>query len=254
MSLMTVNSASAEDLTIREYSRCSEVRSVSNTRSVMPMTPFIGVRISWLILARNSLLDRFAASATSLAARRPCSLVRKACSVSHRAVASRLTIQPADPQDDNGPDNAQREDNRNPLVVAIGEQLTLDEQPLLLVVDDVEQSLNVFHETQGFAARHPVGCHTKPLVVAQANDFIGEFNLPTYELCQRRHAALLLGVVHRQRADGRQRDRRLRNPFSVRREESVVADEDETAIADLDVLHRRPQFGDPLQDVVRVPD
>ena len=30
------------------------------------MTPFIGVRISWLMLARNSLLARFAASAASL--------------------------------------------------------------------------------------------------------------------------------------------------------------------------------------------
>ena len=34
----------------------------------MPMTPFIGVRISWLMLARNSLLARLAASAASLAA------------------------------------------------------------------------------------------------------------------------------------------------------------------------------------------
>ena len=30
----------------------------------MPMTPFIGVRISWLMLARNSLLARFAARAS----------------------------------------------------------------------------------------------------------------------------------------------------------------------------------------------
>ena len=33
----------------------------------MPRMPFIGVRISWLMLARNSLLARLAASATSLA-------------------------------------------------------------------------------------------------------------------------------------------------------------------------------------------
>ena len=33
----------------------------------MPMMPFIGVRISWLMLARNSLLARVAASAASLA-------------------------------------------------------------------------------------------------------------------------------------------------------------------------------------------
>ena len=33
----------------------------------MPMMPFMGVRISWLIVARNSLLARFDASACSLA-------------------------------------------------------------------------------------------------------------------------------------------------------------------------------------------
>ena len=33
----------------------------------MPMMPFIGVRISWLMFARNSVLDRLADSATSLA-------------------------------------------------------------------------------------------------------------------------------------------------------------------------------------------
>ena len=33
----------------------------------MPRTPFIGVRISWLITARNSDLARVAASATSRA-------------------------------------------------------------------------------------------------------------------------------------------------------------------------------------------
>ena len=31
----------------------------------MPMTPFIGVRISWLMLARNSLFAAFAASAST---------------------------------------------------------------------------------------------------------------------------------------------------------------------------------------------
>ena len=36
----------------------------------MPMMPFMGVRISWLMLARNSLLVWVAASAASLAAMR----------------------------------------------------------------------------------------------------------------------------------------------------------------------------------------
>ena len=44
------------------------VSSVSSASSVMPMMPFIGVRISWLMLARNSLLAWFASSATRVAA------------------------------------------------------------------------------------------------------------------------------------------------------------------------------------------
>ena len=48
------------------HSRCCSASSgVSSSRSVMPMTPFIGVRISWLMLARNSLLAWLAASAAS---------------------------------------------------------------------------------------------------------------------------------------------------------------------------------------------
>ena len=58
---------SAEASTVVRYSRCSGVSSVSSSSSVMPMTPFIGVRISWLMLARNSLLARLADSAASLA-------------------------------------------------------------------------------------------------------------------------------------------------------------------------------------------
>ena len=36
---------------------------VSSSRSIMPITPFIGVRISWLMLARNCDFERFASSA-----------------------------------------------------------------------------------------------------------------------------------------------------------------------------------------------
>ena len=61
MSLMTVSSDSPDALTMSRYSRCSESSSVSSASSVMPMTPFMGVRISWLMLARNSLLARLAA-------------------------------------------------------------------------------------------------------------------------------------------------------------------------------------------------
>ena len=66
---MMPSSESAEICTISRYSRCSGDSSVSSASSVMPMTPFIGVRISWLMLARNSLLARLAASAASRACR-----------------------------------------------------------------------------------------------------------------------------------------------------------------------------------------
>ncbi len=49
-------------------SRCSSVSGVSSNRPLMPMTAFIGVRISWLIVARNALLASLALSACSRAA------------------------------------------------------------------------------------------------------------------------------------------------------------------------------------------
>ena len=48
------------------------VRSVSRSRSVMPMTPLIGVRISWLIVARKSDFIREPAIAASRAAASSC--------------------------------------------------------------------------------------------------------------------------------------------------------------------------------------
>ncbi len=45
---------------------------VSSNSSVMPITPFIGVRISWLMLARNSPFARFAAAEDSRASMRSC--------------------------------------------------------------------------------------------------------------------------------------------------------------------------------------
>ena len=51
---MIVSSASPEPRTVSAYSRCSGLSSVSSSSPVMPITPFIGVRISWLMLARNS--------------------------------------------------------------------------------------------------------------------------------------------------------------------------------------------------------
>ncbi len=49
-------------------SRCSALNSVRSRTSAIPSTPFSGVRISWLMLARNSLFARLAASAASRAA------------------------------------------------------------------------------------------------------------------------------------------------------------------------------------------
>ena len=57
--------ARANRLRELELPGCS---GVSSSSSVMPSTPFIGVRISWLMFARNSLFARFAAAAASFAA------------------------------------------------------------------------------------------------------------------------------------------------------------------------------------------
>ena len=68
---MTVSSGVGRRLDQLAGTRAARAsRSVSSSSSVMPMMPFIGVRISWLMLARNSLLARLAASAASLAWRR----------------------------------------------------------------------------------------------------------------------------------------------------------------------------------------
>ena len=63
MSLMTPSRESPDDFSIPRYSRCSGTNSVFKTRSAMPRMPFSGVRISWLMFARNSLLTRLASSA-----------------------------------------------------------------------------------------------------------------------------------------------------------------------------------------------
>ena len=76
---------SVESLRMIRYSRCSSRSDVSSRSSAIPITAFIGVRISWLMLARKSLLARLAASAASLAARS--SSATRFCSVTSRAIA-----------------------------------------------------------------------------------------------------------------------------------------------------------------------
>ena len=67
ISLTMLISDSALARMVSPKSRCSGVRFESSKRPVMPIMPFMGVRISWLMLARNSLLARLAVSAASLA-------------------------------------------------------------------------------------------------------------------------------------------------------------------------------------------
>ena len=55
----------------------------------MPITPFIGVRISWLIVARNALFASLAASATARASRSRCAL--RSCSNARRTMAPTKT-------------------------------------------------------------------------------------------------------------------------------------------------------------------
>ena len=72
MSLMICSSDVAEPCTMVRYSRCSGRTSSSSMSPVNPMMPFIGVRISWLMLARNSLLMRLASSACRRASSSSC--------------------------------------------------------------------------------------------------------------------------------------------------------------------------------------
>jgi len=50
-----------------ERSTCASVSPLRRKMCAMPMMAFIGVRISWLMLARKALLARLAVSAASFA-------------------------------------------------------------------------------------------------------------------------------------------------------------------------------------------
>ncbi len=64
---MMSSSASLLEAMVRAKSRWSSFIDVSSSSVVMPITAFSGVRISWLMLARNRLLARVAASASERA-------------------------------------------------------------------------------------------------------------------------------------------------------------------------------------------
>ena len=82
---MMLRSESAELRTVSTKSRCSLVSSVSINSEVMPMMPFIGVRISWLVLARNSDLARVASSSFWLRAMSAVLLSTNCCWLSRNA-------------------------------------------------------------------------------------------------------------------------------------------------------------------------
>ncbi len=83
ISLMIVSSASPLLRIVSAKSRCSALSGVSSSSPLMPIMAFIGVRISWLIIARKEDLACVADSAASLAF---CS----SCSASLRSVMSRM--------------------------------------------------------------------------------------------------------------------------------------------------------------------
>ena len=66
-SLMICISVCADCCTSCRWCRCWSSSGPASTTSVRPSTPFIGVRISWLMWARKLLLARLAASAASRA-------------------------------------------------------------------------------------------------------------------------------------------------------------------------------------------
>ena len=67
ISLIMFNRESPQPLIVCTKSVCSSSRVVISKSCAMPNTPFIGVRISWLILAKKSLLALLASSAFCLA-------------------------------------------------------------------------------------------------------------------------------------------------------------------------------------------
>ena len=89
MSLISASSASALSRTATAHSRCSGVKSVCSSSPFIPMTPFIGVRISCDMLARKSDLARLALSAAS----RACSACRCATAIcSSAALRSVMSV------------------------------------------------------------------------------------------------------------------------------------------------------------------
>ena len=97
---MIASSASAEPWAWSANARWRSSSGVSSSSSVMPITPFIGVRISWLMLARNADFSLDASSAASRAAASSCSRSARSsssCWRSSRCSASTSVSAPTTP-------------------------------------------------------------------------------------------------------------------------------------------------------------
>ncbi len=99
MSLMITSRASPLARTVSTNSRCSPASSVSSSRPVIPITAFIGVRISWLMVARKADLAAVAASASRRArsaSTRSCTAARLIClislSMARKTTAAAVTV------------------------------------------------------------------------------------------------------------------------------------------------------------------
>src|SRR6266581_1926195 len=88
MSLRMVSNASEEVRTSSRARRCSGASSVSSTSSTKPSTAFIGVRISWLMLARKALRAPATRSARSRASRIAASAALRSLMSSYRATSA----------------------------------------------------------------------------------------------------------------------------------------------------------------------
>ena len=84
---MICSRPSAERLMVSARRRWRGDSSVPCSSSDMPITPFIGVRISWLMRARNSLFALLARSAASFAA-----VASPIARLSSRLALPRLTV------------------------------------------------------------------------------------------------------------------------------------------------------------------
>ena len=95
MSLMIVSSASPAPRTPSAYWRWRSSSSEFSSRPVRPMTPFMGVRISWLIVATNADFAREASRAlsrVSASSRRASRSERSRRAVRMKASISRIVV------------------------------------------------------------------------------------------------------------------------------------------------------------------